>query len=81
MQLIDITRTSTFWDKPSIFANQGRVLLAFRLFYQVKERLEPLLAALGVIDAYVSVATLYNEYKDQRYSIALPLIVANLAPQ
>ena len=65
LQLIELLRTSTFQGKPSFFTQQGRVLLAFRLLYKTKEKIEPLLLALGEIDAYLSVARLYNEHRGQ----------------
>lgn len=66
LQLVDLTRTSTFQGEPSFFKNQGRILLAFRLMYAVKEKIEPVLMALAELDAYLSVAALFNDYKNER---------------
>lgn len=66
LHLIDVLRTPSFKGEPSFFRNQGRILLAFRLFYQVKEKLEPVLLALAEIDAHLSIARLYKEYQNER---------------
>ena len=65
-QLFDICDTATFKDNASFLSHQGRVLVAFRLMYKVKEKLEKLLLSLGELDAYLSVATLLHEYNDKR---------------
>ena len=63
--LMDICQTATFKDKASFFSNQGRILVAFRLMYKVKAKLETLLLSLGELDAYLSIATLLNEHTDK----------------
>lgn len=50
----------------SFFEYQGRTLAAFHLMYNCKAKLEPLLLALGELEAYLSIATLYTEHKDTR---------------
>jgi len=65
-RLFYLCSTTTFNGEPSIFAVQGRVLVTFRLIYDLKEKIEPLLMAIGELDAYCSCARLYNEFKHKK---------------
>jgi DNA mismatch repair protein MutS len=68
----DVQKLFTFFTSPtlrgkaSLFSMQGRVLAAFKLIYDLKEKLEPLLLAIGEIDAYFSCAKLYKEFANKR---------------
>ncbi len=62
-ELIRLLQTSTFIDEPSFFSNQGRILIAYELMHKVKEHLAQAWAAVGEIDAYLSVARLYKEFE------------------
>lgn len=61
-ELFHYCQSSTLQGESSLISYQGRVLAAFRLLYEVKPRLEPLLLALGELDAYCSCAQLYQEH-------------------
>ena len=63
---MELMGSPTFNSEPSFFLNHGEVLLAYDLMYKVKKKLEPLLLALGEVDAYHSIATLYKEYSPKR---------------
>ena len=65
-KLRDYCATSTLQGEPSFFSYQGRVLAAFRLLYDIKDSLSPLLMAIGELEAYLSCARLYNEFQDAR---------------
>lgn len=60
-QLLDLLSTDTFQGEPSIFSLLGRILVAFRLLNEHKQKLAPALIALGEIDAFMSIARLYKE--------------------
>jgi DNA mismatch repair protein MutS len=77
--LISLLQTPTFKGKVSIFSRKGRVRAAYALMQEIKGELAPFLLALGEIDAYLSCATLYNEYKDKenRFVFATYLEQAN----
>jgi DNA mismatch repair protein MutS len=65
-ELFAFCMSETLQGEPSIFSLQGRVLAAFKLVYDLKDKLEPVLMAIGEIDAYFACACLYNEFKDKR---------------
>lgn len=64
-QLFNVCKSSTLQDNSSIFSIQGRVLLAFRLLYDLKDKIAPLLIAVGELDAYFSCARLYKEFENK----------------
>jgi len=64
----------------SAFSVQGRVLAAFRLTYDLKEKLEPLLLAVGEIDAYFSCAKLYKEFKGNRVEFCFAHYKTDIQP-
>lgn len=65
-ELFNLFTSPTLQGEPSLLSVQGRVLAAFKLVYDLKEKFEPLLLALGQLDAYHSCACLYNEFKDKK---------------
>ena len=64
-KLVALLLTDTFTGKPSYFCLKGRVLAAYALMKEIKNDLAPALLALGEIDAYLSCATLYQDYEDK----------------
>jgi len=62
-RLLALCRSKTLNSKPSIFSVQARVLVAFKLMYDLKSKIEPLLMAIGELDAYLSCAHLYKEFQ------------------
>ncbi|MCK4265108.1 hypothetical protein KAW80_01990 [Candidatus Babeliales bacterium] len=71
-QFVNLLKTKTFEGEPSIVSRIDRVVVAYRLLFEIKEELEELLAAAGEIDAYMSVARLYKEFENKgvTYSFA-----------
>lgn len=65
-QLLNLLKTKTFTGEASIFSYHGKVLAAYRLMHDLKKEFEPLLLTLGELDAYLSCATLYKEFQNQR---------------
>lgn len=63
-QLGRLLQKNTFKGKPSFFSNHGNILVGFRLMYAAKGSLEPLLLALGELDAYQSIATLFLNHQN-----------------
>lgn len=65
-QFLIFCQTTTLQGNESIFSYQGRTLAAFKLVYNCKKIIEPLLMMLGDLDAYISCARLYNEFQNKR---------------
>jgi hypothetical protein len=63
-KLLELLDHTTFAGDASVFSLTGRVLAAHRLMQKVKEELVPACAAAGRIDAYLSVAKLYQKFQD-----------------
>lgn len=63
-RLVELLRTNTFKSKPTFFALQGRVRVAYALIEELKNEFIPVLIALAEIDAYLSCATLYKAHQD-----------------
>lgn len=64
-ELFNYCKSSTLNGQSSLLSYRGRVLAAFKLLYDVKERFEPLLLAIGELDAYCSCAQLYQEHSNK----------------
>lgn len=58
-QLLEILATGTFHDESSYYLDSARILAAYRLLDTHKDKLVPLFAALGEIDAWCAAAELY----------------------
>lgn len=65
-KLFKLLNSNTFKGKASIFSHQGKVLAAYRLMHELKEHFEQIFLLLGELEAYLSCATLYKEFADQR---------------
>lgn len=66
-QLVEFCESSTLQGDPSVFSFHGRVLAAYKLVYDLKEILEPLMMAIGELDAYCSCAHLLRSLKISVY--------------
>lgn len=63
--------TKTFKKKYSMFSLNGKILSSYKKMYDVKDKLIDQLKAVGQLDAYLSIAKLYNKYeknKNAKYS-------------
>jgi DNA mismatch repair ATPase MutS len=65
-ELIDLLQTNTFKGSASFFSLSGRVLAGYRLMTDEKEHFAPALAAIGEIDACLSMAKLYKKMQNER---------------
>ena len=65
-ELIDLLQTNTFKDSASFFSLSGSVLAGYRLMTDEKEHFAPALAAIGEIDACLSMAKLYKKMQHER---------------
>lgn len=63
-ELINLLSTNTFVGEPSFFSLTGRILAAYKLMTEVKNELTAAIEEFGQIDAYCSVAKLYNSNKN-----------------
>ena len=79
-QLLDVLESDEFKKNELLFTNQGKVLLAFDLMYNVKDRLVPLMIALGELDAYRSIAHLYTEHLSKRVTYCFAKYKKDTAP-
>src|SRR4030095_1187038 len=73
--LFDLLSTNTFKGEASFFAYKGRVLSAYKLMHELKHKLTPLIAAVGELDAQMSIARLYKEFQDQRVTFCFPTCI------
>lgn len=64
-ELLGSLQTDTFKGDASFFSNYGRVLATFKIIQEAKNKLINGLAAAGDVDAYVSLARLYNKHYAQ----------------
>lgn len=67
-QLLEFCESSTLQGESAVCSFHGRVLASYKLVYDLKETIEPLMMALGELDAYCSCARLFKEFEDQRVS-------------
>ena len=67
-RLTSLLRTNTFKGKPKLLSLKGRAKIAYALIQEIKEELIPALLALGEVDAYLSCAKLYKEFKGKNNS-------------
>jgi DNA mismatch repair protein MutS len=65
-ELCELLQTSTFQGTSSALSRMGRVLKAYELMHEVKQEWVASIAALGEVDAYVSVAKLYKEFQRKK---------------
>ena len=78
--LVSLLKTPSFKGKVSIFSQNGRVRAAYALMQEIKGELAPFLLALGEVDAYLSFATLYNEYKGKENGFVFATYLEQTSP-
>lgn len=61
-ELLATLQKSTFKGNPSFFSNYGRVLASFKIMQDVKSKFVNGLVEAGNLDAYVSLARLYEKH-------------------
>jgi DNA mismatch repair protein MutS len=62
-QLIALLQEDTFKGQASYFSKIGNIITAYHLIQEVRHELRPVLEAVGLIDAYLSMAKLYKEFE------------------
>lgn len=84
--LLNLLQSATFQGQPSVFSRIGVILAAYKLIQEVGTELQPALAAVGEIDAYLNCAYLlktsqpnFAQYSFAQYNVTStkPLLVAN----
>ncbi len=74
--LLELLETKTFdGDYSSWFMYKGRLRVAFQLITEVKGQFVEAMLALGELDAQLSIAKLYKEFKDKRVSFCFPTLI------
>lgn len=61
-QLYSLLESETFAGDPSMISNYGKILAAFKWMEAAKVDLEKIIAAAGEVDAFASLATLFDEH-------------------
>ena len=72
-KLLDLFNSSTCRGKPSaIFSSKGRMIAIYQLLKTEKNKLIPMLSAIGKLDALLSVAKLYKKRKTSHARYCFP---------
>lgn len=64
--LIELLKTDTFTGESSFFSRIGRIMSATKFVEKERDRFAGVIELMGELDACLSVARLYKEYKDRR---------------
>ncbi len=65
-RLLALLKTATFTGKASPLSRTGRILIAYSLMHTLKSEWMRALAAVGELDAYLSMVRLYKEFEQKR---------------
>ena len=65
-ELFRLLQASTFTQKSRFFYSRGQVLIVHALLREMKEHLLPLMQAVGCIDGYISICSVYKTHQDDR---------------
>lgn len=71
-RLLNLLDSTTFKGKPSFFSFTGKILVTYKLLHKYKDELIDLLAVVGELDMYMSIARLYKEFEHQRVCYCFP---------
>jgi len=63
-ELTESLATDTFKGEPSLLSNKGRVLYAYKQMLESKNQFVQTMQTAGQLDAYLSIAKLYNSQKN-----------------
>jgi len=78
--LLTLLETSTFKGNPSYASYNGRVLTAYKLMEDNKADFACVLELLGEVDAYLSIAKLVREFRNQPVNYCLPAYITHTRP-
>lgn len=67
---MELLKDENLQDGPSLLADKGAVLLAYKMMYQLKDLCTTALKAASKLEAYVGFAALYEEYVEKNYPIS-----------
>lgn len=79
-QLLELLQTKTFKDNASFFSLSGRVLTANKLMVENKDNFSSMLAAIGEVDACLSMAKLYKKMQTERVKYSFVNFVETATP-
>jgi DNA mismatch repair protein MutS len=77
--LLDLLETETFKGEASVLSYTGRVYAAFKLMHILKEQFVDAMAAVGELDAQLSIAKLYKEFSGKRVMFCFPTYIDSMA--
>ena len=79
--LLGLLEKGTFKkDNNSYFTSFGRIETAFRFMIDLKEHFVKAMLAVGELDAQLSIAKLYKEFKDRRVTFCFPKYLTDNEP-
>ncbi len=78
--LLNSLETATFQGEPSKYSFTGRIVSAYRIMHDCKDKLIQPLGAVGELDMYMSIARLYKKYKEQNLEFCLPTYNVSPSP-
>lgn len=79
-QLLELLQTKTFKGNASFFSLSGRVLTANKLMEETKDNFSSMLAAIGEVDACLSMAKLYKKMQNERVNYCFVNFVETETP-
>lgn len=79
-QLLELLQTNTFKGNASFFSLSGRVLTANKLMQETKDNFSSMLAAIGEVDACLSMAKLYKKMQNERVKYCFVNFVETATP-
>lgn len=78
--LLDILATDTFKGEfTNWFSYGGRKIVAYLLLMELKDNFVEAMMAVGELDAQLSIAKLYKEFKDKHITFCFPKYINNIA--
>jgi len=66
--------------KPNLFSHKGFIIRTYIMIDKLKEKLRPMIAAVGRLDAYLSYAKVYKESQDKRVKFCFAEFVDSEKP-
>ncbi|HSC24683.1 MAG TPA: hypothetical protein VLB80_00500 [Candidatus Babeliales bacterium] len=73
--LLELLSTNTFKGTVSFFSYEGRLISAYKLMHELKNKFAPLIAAVGELDAQMSIVRLYKEFENKQITFCFPTCI------
>ena len=78
---MELLRDENLGKEPSLLANRGAILLAYKTMHALKDDVVPVLSAVSELEAYLGLATLYKERKQNKYPVCFVEYCHNDEPE